>query len=232
MHHSRRNTFLTAQRTYDPEEYKRQKSASGDFRPTAPQIGDQPVKPPDYSDAGNAEVFSRVYHDDLIFVDTLGWLWWTGKKWERNDHKATAWALKLSERMLKEALAQHGEALQQQAEAMSRFAETGDDEDKDAVQNAKDAVAKAKAYLAHAKNSRNATRIKNMMELSKPALVLKADKLDANPFDLNTPAGIVNLTTGQLRPQERSAYCSQMTAAAPDLAGRDIWERFFRYCHL
>ena len=220
------NAINTAQRTYDPEEYKRQKSAARDFKPTAPQIGDQPVKPPDYSDAGNAEVFSRVYHDDLIFVDALGWLWWTGKKWERNDHKATAWALKLSERMLKEALAQHGEALQQQAEAMSRFAETGDDEDKDAVQDTKDAVAKAKAYLAHAKNSRNATRIKNMMELSKPALVLKADKLDANPFDLNTPAGIVNLTTGQLRPHERSAYCSQMTAAAPGQAGRDMWERF------
>ena len=65
-----------------------------------------------------------------------------------------------------------------------------------------------------------------MMELSKPALVLKADKLDANPFDLNTPAGIVNLTTGQLCPHERSAYCSQMTAAAPDRAGRDIWECF------
>ena len=54
----------------------------------------------------------------------------------------------------------------------------------------------AKAYLTHAKNSRNAVRIKNMLELSKPALVIKADKLDANPFDLNTPAGIVELTTG------------------------------------
>ena len=65
-----------------------------------------------------------------------------------------------------------------------------------------------------------------MMELSKPALVLKADRLDANPFDLNTPAGIVNLTTGQLRPHERGAYCSQITQAAPGSKGRDMWEAF------
>ena len=89
------NAVNTAQRTYDPEEYKRQKSAARDFKPAAAQTENQPVKPPDYSDAGNAEVFSRVYHDDLIFVDALGWLWWTGQKWERDDHKATAWAVDL-----------------------------------------------------------------------------------------------------------------------------------------
>lgn len=54
--------------------------------------------------------------------------------------------------------------------------------------------------------------------------MLKADRLDANPFDLNTPAGIVNLTTGQLRPHER--YCSQITNTAPDNTGRGKWETF------
>ncbi|MDE7244344.1 MAG: hypothetical protein K2O18_10285, partial [Oscillospiraceae bacterium] len=150
------NAVNTAQRTYDPEEYKRQKSAARDFKPTAAQTENQPVKPPDYSDAGNAVVFSRVYRDDLIFVDALGWLWWTGKKWERDDHKAVAWALDLSERMLKEALDKYGEAQQLLAEAMTSFAETGDDEDKDAIADAKEAVKKAGAYLAHAKTSRNA----------------------------------------------------------------------------
>ena len=184
------------------------------------------VKPPDYSDAGNAAVFSIVYRDDLIFVDALGWLYWNGHHWERDDHHALSCALELSERMLKEAIARYGEAQQLQAEAMTRFAETGDDEDKDDVTTAKESVKKAGAYLAHAKNLRGATRLKNMMELSKPAFVLKAYKLDANPFDLNTPAGIINLTTGQLRPHERTAYCSQITRAAPGTQGRDMWESF------
>lgn len=184
------------------------------------------VKPPDYSDAGNAAVFSRVYQHDIIFVDALGWLWWTGKRWERDDHKATAWALELSEKMLQEAKEENRAALLQVAEATAKHAETEAVEDADALERAKADAAKAKAYLTHAKNSRNAVRIKNMLELSKPALVIKADKLDANPFDLNTPYGIVNLTTGQLRPNDRAAYCSQITQAGPDNRGAEMWSDF------
>lgn len=188
--------------------------------------GNPSVRPPDFSDAGNAAVFTRVYQNDLIFVDALGWLWWTGKKWERDDHKSTALALDLSDRMLKEAVEANREALHRQAEAQAKYSESGDKGDGDALEAAKVAAAKAKAYLAHAKNTRNAVRIKNMLELSKPTLVIKADKLDANPFDLNTPAGIVNLTTGQIRPHERTAYCSQMTHASPEVKGAEMWGAF------
>ena len=184
------------------------------------------VKPPDYSDAGNADVFSRVYQNNIIFVDALGWLWWDGKRWERDDHKAIAWALELSEKMLQEAKEENRAALLQVAEATAKHAETEAVEDADALERAKADAAKAKAYLTHAKNSRNAVRIKNMLELSKPALVIKADKLDANPFDLNTPDGIVNLTTGQLRPNDRAAYCSQITQAGPDNRGAEMWSDF------
>ena len=184
------------------------------------------IKPPDYSDAGNAAVFSRVYQNDIIFVDALGWLWWNGKHWERDDHKATAWALELSEKMLQEAKEENRAALLQVAEATAKHAETGAAEDADALEKAKADAARAKAYLTHAKNSRNAVRIKNMLELSKPALVIKADKLDANPFDLNTPAGIVELTTGRLRPHERAAYCSQITQTGPDTKGSEMWSAF------
>lgn len=184
------------------------------------------VKPPDYSDAGNAAVFSRVYQNDIIFIDALGWLWWNGKHWERDDHKATAWALELSEKMLQEAKEENRAALLQVAEATAKHAETGAAEDADALEKAKADAARAKAYLTHAKNSRNAVRIKNMLELSKTALVIKADKLDANPFDLNTPAGIVELTTGRLRPHERGAYCSQITQTGPDTKGSEMWSAF------
>ena len=184
------------------------------------------VRPPDFSDAGNAAVFSRIYQKDLIFADALGWLWWTGKKWERDDHKATEWAISLSERMLKEAGKAHREALLAQAEAKAKYAENGELADGEALKEAEEAAAKTKAFLTHAKNTRNAIRIKNMLELSKPALVIKADKLDANPFDLNTPAGIVNLETGRIRPHERAAYCSKITLASPGKKGIDMWSDF------
>ena len=55
------------------------------------------LRPPDYSDAGNAGVFSRLYRNDLIYTDALGWLWWNGRRWERDEHRALSWAIALSE---------------------------------------------------------------------------------------------------------------------------------------
>ena len=45
------------------------------------------IRPADYSDAANADVFAAVHANDLIYTDALGWLWWNGKRWERDDHK-------------------------------------------------------------------------------------------------------------------------------------------------
>ena len=83
------------------------------------------IRPADYSDAANADVFAAVHANDLIYTDALGWLWWNGKRWERDDHKATAWALELSEKMLQEAKEENRAALLQVAEATAKYEETG-----------------------------------------------------------------------------------------------------------
>lgn len=184
------------------------------------------IKPADYSDAGNAEIFAAVHAADLIYTDALGWLWWNGKQWERNDHKAMSWAMELSGEMLKEAGADYRAALLAQAEAKARYAESGSSEDSEAVNRADVEVKKSAEYLKHAKASRNAIRLKNMIELAKPALVVKTDTLDANPLDLNTPTGIVNLATGELRRHDPKAYCSQITAVSPGTAGAEMWVDF------
>ena len=189
-------------------------------------IPDVDIRPADYSDAANADVFAAVHTNDLIYTDALGWLWWNGKRWERDEHKPMSWAMELSGEMLKEASAEHRAALLTQAEAKARYAESGSDEDGKAKEQADVEVRKAEAYLKHAKASRNAMRLKNMLDLAKPALVVKADTLDANPLDLNTPVGIIDLTTGRLRPHDPKAYCSQITAVSPGTAGAEQWISF------
>lgn len=184
------------------------------------------VKPPDFSDAGNAEVFTRVYRDELIYTDSLGWLFWDGMKWQRDDHKAATYALELSARMLEEAQKENRAALLNHAEAQAKFAETDDPTDGDRVKKAETEKKAAKAFLKHAQNLRGAARIRNMLDLSKQAMVIKADQLDANPTELNTPAGIVDLTTGIVRPHDRTAYCSQITAAGPSTEGAEMWSDF------
>ena len=211
------NAVRNCQEVYEPKHAK---------HPPNFQTLQESLRPHDFSDAGNAEVFTRVYRENLIYTDALGWLWWTGQKWERDDHKALSWALELSGQMLQEAIHEYQDALHQQAEAKAKYAESGDEGDADALEHANTAAKKAKAYLTHAKNARNATKLRNMLELSKPALVIRAAQLDANPFDLNTPAGIVDLNTGRIKPHDRLAYCSKITGAAPGENGWQMWSDF------
>ena len=186
------------------------------------------LRPPDYSDAGNAAVFSRVYADKLLYTDSMGWFWWNGSRWERSHHKATELAMQLSERMLHEAQAARKSAQIQKARMQAEAMETGRVPDMKAFRALETELESAGAYLIHAKRLRAARQLQSMVELSKAYLHKKADCLDANPMQLNTPAGIVDLATGALLPHDRRAYCSRITAASPGSQGREMWNDFLR----
>jgi putative DNA primase/helicase len=46
-------------------------------------------------------------------------------------------------------------------------------------------------------------------------LAATSDQWDADPWLLNTPGGIVDLRTGDLRPAQREDYCTKITAVTP-----------------
>ena len=62
--------------------------------------GKDDIKPADYSDAGNAAVFSACFGQRLLYTDSRGWLAWDGMVWRQGDHQAVAWAVELTEAML------------------------------------------------------------------------------------------------------------------------------------
>lgn len=197
---------------------QKSKSAAG-----GPQIV---VMPPDYTDAGNAEVFSAYAHDRLIFCDALGWLFWDGKRWSRNDHAATALALKFSSMMLSEAKDKNRTALHDEAEAKAAYEEDSSEENKAAFESARSKSKQAKTYLAHAMHTRQANALRNMLDLSKPRLFIMADKLDADPFILNTEAGMVDLTNGTIYPHDRKKLCTKLAPFAPSDDGGKMWGDF------
>lgn len=184
------------------------------------------VMPPDFTDAGNAEVFSAYAQDHLIFCDALGWLFWDGKRWNRNDHAATALALKFSGMMLNEAKDRNRDALHAEADAKAAYEETGTDEDKAKFEGAKANSKQAKSYLAHAMHTRQANALRNMLDLSKPRLFIMADKLDADPFILNTAAGMVDLTNGTIYPHDRKKLCTKVAPFSPPGDDGKMWENF------
>ena len=51
------------------------------------------------------------------------------------------------------------------------------------------------------------------------------EQWDANSWVLNTPAGIVDLRTGKVRPAAREDYCAKITAAAP-VGDCPLWRKF------
>jgi P4 family phage/plasmid primase-like protien len=63
------------------------------------------------------------------------------------------------------------------------------------------------------------------MSRSDRRLAAIGEQWDADPWALNTPAGLVNLHDGTVRPHDPGAYCTKITAVAP---GGDcpLWRRF------
>lgn len=56
---------------------------------------------------------------------------------------------------------------------------------------------------------------------------LRASQLDAHPYELNTPGGIVNLTTGQTSPHDPAKLHTKLTNATPDPSQpTPLWDQF------
>lgn len=62
---------------------------------------------------------------------------------------------------------------------------------------------------------------------SDPAVTVAFADLDARPYELNTPGGVVDLSTGQVRRSDPWLLHTRSTAVAPDFARRSLtFERF------
>lgn len=186
--------------------------------------------PPDYSDAGNAVVLVNEYYGSLAFCDAIGWLSWTGTHWEQNDHKAVGRAIELTEHMVLEAQVEMEAALQEVASAKAAKIESLEGAD-GRLKKALDREERAKKYYGHATKSRNMPRLVGMLEASKPQLWIAADRLDADPFLLNTPDGIVDLWTGDMKPHDIDAplkWCTRITTVSPGPDGAAVWNEFLQ----
>jgi P4 family phage/plasmid primase-like protien len=59
-----------------------------------------------------------------------------------------------------------------------------------------------------------------------PVHATSPDRWDADPWAINTPAGVVNLTTGALRPADPADHMTKITRAAPDKTPPTRWLQF------
>jgi putative DNA primase/helicase len=65
-----------------------------------------------------------------------------------------------------------------------------------------------------------------MQARTDPRITVDITALDAEPYALNTPAGVVDLRTGRIRRPDPASMHTRMTIAAPDDEPDADWERF------
>lgn len=143
--------------------------------------------PDSLSDRGNAKLFVRLYGGDYRYVPGLGWYSRSGHRWEIDETDTVLWAA--------------GEM----AENLSVHDPSG--------------ACTTSELARHRRRGLSTAGMNAMLEQAKaaPGMVLHASMLDADPYALCTPGGVVDLRTGLLTPPPRPA---SVTRGPPPLPPR------------
>ena len=171
------------------------------------------LKLSDLSEVAEGAKFADNVVGGLLYNASLGWLAWDGCRFAPDECRARLLAQLFTERQLKAAAAD----LQQAAGAAAQ-----DAENPELAAQAK----RAKEVYAFVKRCRQTNGINHLLTEAKPHLAVAVDDLDADPFLLNTPGGIVDLRTGELREPDPAARCTKVTAVAPGNDGAELWRGF------
>ncbi len=143
----------------------------------------------DLTGVGNAHRFAEVAGADVRYVLGVGWRVWDGSRWVVDSDGAEV--MRIARKVL-----------------VTLYAEAN------AVAEPKE---RAKA-IKWADSSATAAGLANMVTLARslPSLRADASRFDAAPHLLNTPAGTVDLRSGDLHAHRREDYLTQRTDVAPD----------------
>ena len=124
-----------------------------------------------FTDAANGERFARRHRNGFRYVPAFSaWLEWNGYKWTDDERHAALGAAKDT--------------------AKAIYQEAAQAESKDA----------AKALAHHADRSLSRRQIESMLSLARTGLSAAPADFDADPWELNTPTGVLNLKTETLQP--------------------------------
>ncbi|MFF0050847.1 phage/plasmid primase, P4 family [Streptomyces sp. NPDC005498] len=153
--------------------------------------------PDTLTDRGNAKLFVKLYANDYRHVPGIGWYRWDTTRWQMDEDDTVLWA-------------------------------AGDLAENIATQDPR-GVFTAQALQQHRRRALSTTGINAMLAQAKsaPGMVLNAARLDADPYALCTPAGVVDLRTGLIQsPDPNKDFHSRSTSVGPQPISTQRWNRF------
>ena len=167
----------------------------------------------DLSDVAEGGLFAENTAGMLLYNASLGWLVWDGCRYQADESKARLLAQTFTGKQLKAAASDY----QQAAGSAANDPDNGDLAAK---------AGRSKALLTFVNRCRSTNGLNHLLTEAAPHLACAVDDLDADPFALNTPGGIIDLRTGELRPGDPAALCTKATAVTPGTDGADLWRGF------
>lgn len=170
----------------------------------------------DLSETGNALRLRDKFKDYMCYNPSLKWCVWNGMVWETNCESLAIRNVMILNDMFKTwAKGICGKTRPEKVDEMKKS------EYPPEYQKA------LKAY-AWAEASRNWTHISNTLRSARGVLKdTSTEKFDSDPWDLNTPLGVVNLKTGEVLPHAPWHRCTMMTTVSPDWdRSHERWDAF------
>lgn len=129
-----------------------------------------------------------------------GWYVWAGHRWQFDEVLAAENQIELHLRRLAVRLSEQAAAAPTKEEG--------------------------KPYQSAAKRFQSATGIDAITSLLKRRVAFDINDLDADPMLLCTPGGVVDLTSGEMRPVDPDDLMSRSVAVAPRPGPTPLWDRF------
>ena len=193
------------------------------------------LKPPDYSDLGQAKALVKECGDELCFTEATDYLRYDGKRWVESRQLALGCAEEFLDLQLADATDQVESAVQEllslgeTAEEISpgkKYSEKLQKSGDDRMVAAGRRFASAVKYKEFVMQRRDMRFIKSALDAAKPMVQLHVSDLDKDEFLFNTPEATYDLRKGMAgaQPQNPDDHITKVTAVSPGDKGRQIWE--------
>ena len=204
-------------------------AASEDYVPPEEYTEGINLRPSEFSDIGQAEVFVREYQDRIRFSPSTGFLVYNDSYWEESELKAQGYSQDLVLKQIEEIdneLLKMDEDIKKSGirDIMSSMSEKKAMEVFDKSQKSiYYKLTSLEAYKKYAVKRGDTRAIHATLKESKPMLEIDQRELDTDEFLLNTPSFTVDLKTGECRDHKAEDYITKETSVDPSDENMDIW---------
>ena len=200
------------------------------FNPKMPIGPAGSLIPEDYSDIGQAKVLCKEYGDELAFNPATDYFRYNGSYWEESKEAALGGTMEFLDLQLADAELLLFTTKQALINAGAEAALTGGKKELAGLSDEQlqlfEEYLHAKSYYGFVMQRRNYKYVRSTLEMAKPIVMVPLEKLNTDPFLLNTPEASYDLAQGLdgRREHDWKDYCTKVTTVEPGMEGKEIWE--------